>query len=294
MDVSMIISAFLKLAGFATDSSKVAATSPETALEARSIIRILLYVYCFGSLFVGLYLWARRGGIERMAAQHLNVQRLRLQHIWSSNKSLNTRHAYQYTLPIKQASVEWHPSRVALTLQRDEKSKAVLSLCATRMELGLEFGADECAEAQAARVMEFSRQLLQRKESGTRKEEQETLELLHGENRVYLVAECKQDEASTEHDTVACDAAVWEAQRSRTQPELVLVCVLGVWHRVQHAYESQGMCIVCMDEASSVLYKPCHHLATCFICSSQLDSCPICRKLISSRICIKKVMEKNQ
>lgn len=45
-------------------------------------------------------------------------------------------------------------------------------------------------------------------------------------------------------------------------------------------------CVVCMDEERNCVLHPCHHMCTCTTCGRLLlkrqDSCPICRKHISS------------
>lgn len=45
-------------------------------------------------------------------------------------------------------------------------------------------------------------------------------------------------------------------------------------------------CVVCMDEERNCVLHPCHHLCLCATCGKMLlkrqDSCPICRKKISS------------
>lgn len=43
-------------------------------------------------------------------------------------------------------------------------------------------------------------------------------------------------------------------------------------------------CIICMSSKRNTLLIPCKHLNLCGTCSNKVDSCPICRKPIESRI----------
>lgn len=44
------------------------------------------------------------------------------------------------------------------------------------------------------------------------------------------------------------------------------------------------MCVVCLGSESTHLFAPCGHLACCFSCSNQLETCPVCRIKIESKI----------
>lgn len=52
----------------------------------------------------------------------------------------------------------------------------------------------------------------------------------------------------------------------------------------EHVYEISTECVVCMDSVSNLIYFPCGHLCSCEECGNQLEKCPICRKVIASRI----------
>jgi hypothetical protein len=41
------------------------------------------------------------------------------------------------------------------------------------------------------------------------------------------------------------------------------------------------LCVICMENSIKILIKPCCHLCLCEICCLKIESCPICRKLIS-------------
>jgi uncharacterized membrane protein YkvA (DUF1232 family) len=42
-------------------------------------------------------------------------------------------------------------------------------------------------------------------------------------------------------------------------------------------------CVVCMEQASRVLFQPCRHLVTCQQCAPGLRTCPVCRCAIDQR-----------
>jgi hypothetical protein len=50
--------------------------------------------------------------------------------------------------------------------------------------------------------------------------------------------------------------------------------------------ETKITCVVCQSNVRNVIFKPCHHLATCISCSknSMLNFCPLCRKKFESAI----------
>ena len=45
-------------------------------------------------------------------------------------------------------------------------------------------------------------------------------------------------------------------------------------------------CLVCMDNASIVLYLPCKHLCCCSVCSSLMKTCPLCERPIKHKISV--------
>ncbi|CAD7923308.1 unnamed protein product [Amoebophrya sp. A120] len=51
--------------------------------------------------------------------------------------------------------------------------------------------------------------------------------------------------------------------------------------------EEQSLCCICFERDRSVLLRPCSHLALCGVCSGKVDTCPICRSRIMSRIQVK-------
>ena len=52
-------------------------------------------------------------------------------------------------------------------------------------------------------------------------------------------------------------------------------------------FMNKKACIVCLANEISVIFKPCNHLCICEKCSEKVNSCPMCRKLITSRIKVK-------
>lgn len=46
----------------------------------------------------------------------------------------------------------------------------------------------------------------------------------------------------------------------------------------------ESECVVCLDAGCEVLYLPCGHVCVCSRCSTSLESCPLCRAPILSRI----------
>ena len=46
----------------------------------------------------------------------------------------------------------------------------------------------------------------------------------------------------------------------------------------------EKQCKICMTNRMKVLFLPCRHLLSCSTCSKQCNSCPVCRKNISSKI----------
>lgn len=49
-----------------------------------------------------------------------------------------------------------------------------------------------------------------------------------------------------------------------------------------------GTCIVCMDAENDILFLGCSHLVCCSSCSTQISTCPICRKTIDQKIKVYK------
>ena len=52
---------------------------------------------------------------------------------------------------------------------------------------------------------------------------------------------------------------------------------------VSVAVEEQRLCVVCLDKEKDTILVPCGHFCVCKRCAAQLSSCPMCRKVISSK-----------
>ena len=50
---------------------------------------------------------------------------------------------------------------------------------------------------------------------------------------------------------------------------------------------SKKSCIACYMNDICIIFKPCNHLCICEKCSEKVNYCPMCRKLITSRIKVK-------
>nr|NP_001071929.1 zinc finger protein [Ciona intestinalis]BAE93329.1 zinc finger protein [Ciona intestinalis] len=48
--------------------------------------------------------------------------------------------------------------------------------------------------------------------------------------------------------------------------------------------EEENECVVCLDRNSDTIFLPCGHVCACFICSTQLQSCPMCRSDVAQKI----------
>ena len=48
--------------------------------------------------------------------------------------------------------------------------------------------------------------------------------------------------------------------------------------------ESNEECIVCMSDTKSIVFAPCGHYVTCASCSSQCNTCVLCRAQISAKV----------
>ncbi|XP_078489106.1 zinc finger protein isoform X2 [Ciona intestinalis] len=48
--------------------------------------------------------------------------------------------------------------------------------------------------------------------------------------------------------------------------------------------EEENECVVCLDRNSDTIFLPCGHVCACFICSTQLQSCPMCRSDVTQKI----------
>ena len=43
-------------------------------------------------------------------------------------------------------------------------------------------------------------------------------------------------------------------------------------------------CVVCLERASCVVLLPCGHVCACIVCAAQLETCPMCRSDVLSKI----------
>ncbi|XP_071115058.1 putative inhibitor of apoptosis [Haliotis cracherodii] len=50
------------------------------------------------------------------------------------------------------------------------------------------------------------------------------------------------------------------------------------------ALRDEGLCKVCLDKTSCVLFLPCAHLVTCMDCAPALRKCHVCRALIRGTV----------
>ena len=50
---------------------------------------------------------------------------------------------------------------------------------------------------------------------------------------------------------------------------------------------NKKICIACMTNEISIIFRPCNHLCTCENCSEKINICPMCRQLITSKIKVK-------
>ena len=48
--------------------------------------------------------------------------------------------------------------------------------------------------------------------------------------------------------------------------------------------KNDKMCKICMDADYDTVLLPCGHLCTCYKCARPLERCPICRKLILTKV----------
>lgn len=53
--------------------------------------------------------------------------------------------------------------------------------------------------------------------------------------------------------------------------------------RAYERLKKERVCKVCLDKDSQMVFQPCGHLVCCVSCSSKLDSCPVCRAIITTR-----------
>ncbi|OTF76676.1 baculoviral IAP repeat-containing protein 3-like protein [Euroglyphus maynei] len=48
--------------------------------------------------------------------------------------------------------------------------------------------------------------------------------------------------------------------------------------------QSSLLCLICCDKMIQVVFLPCGHQMACMKCSTQLNKCPICRKIITDKV----------
>merc|ERR1712060_187292 len=48
--------------------------------------------------------------------------------------------------------------------------------------------------------------------------------------------------------------------------------------------DEDGICSICLDLKSDMMFLPCQHVATCQSCSEMMENCPICRAKIDDKI----------
>ena len=53
---------------------------------------------------------------------------------------------------------------------------------------------------------------------------------------------------------------------------------------------NEKSCIACYTNEINIIFKPCNHLCICEKCSEKVNYCPMCGKLITSRIKVKLPM----
>ncbi len=47
--------------------------------------------------------------------------------------------------------------------------------------------------------------------------------------------------------------------------------------------EKHDECMVCSDSRRDTLYGPCGHVTTCFVCSSRVKKCLLCKEPVQSK-----------
>ena len=47
--------------------------------------------------------------------------------------------------------------------------------------------------------------------------------------------------------------------------------------------EKHDECMVCSDARRDTLYGPCGHVTTCFVCSSRVKKCLLCKEPVQSK-----------
>ncbi len=43
-------------------------------------------------------------------------------------------------------------------------------------------------------------------------------------------------------------------------------------------------CVICFERQKVIISMPCHHLASCVVCSEALQTCPVCKKKVEATI----------
>lgn len=54
-------------------------------------------------------------------------------------------------------------------------------------------------------------------------------------------------------------------------------------NRIDNSNSHSSSCVICLDQISNVTFIPCGHVATCESCSTQFQTCPVCRQTIVNK-----------
>lgn len=59
---------------------------------------------------------------------------------------------------------------------------------------------------------------------------------------------------------------------------------LSVAEQEREAAQSRLQCAVCMEAERDTLFVPCNHVVACAGCAARVQTCPVCRAAIGSKL----------
>ena len=88
-----------------------------------------------------------------------------------------------------------------------------------------------------------------------------------GQNFIDLVRKTKYDQMMNQQQNIQIEISDPEAKREQ---------------------EDLETCIICQDQARTLVFLPCGHLISCAGCYLQISSCPICRSEIEAVVPVRR------
>ncbi len=94
----------------------------------------------------------------------------------------------------------------------------------------------------------------------------------------YFCHDLGKNPQAPEHRSLKC---IDKANSYSTVPMNKRIYENGI--RINKSNSHTSACVICLDQTPNITFIPCGHVATCETCSTQFQTCLVCRQAIVNK-----------